>query len=117
MTNKALHDILKELPAYAITVNGDIDLIHKRFTETYAQLKARGEEVDDKEGILFDTYAMVPDKEFQGYMHTKKGDYYENVNDMQGTDFNDIIKKASAKFKLLKQTATHQWVAPSDKET
>jgi hypothetical protein len=117
MTNKALRDVLKEMPAYAVTVNEDIDLIHKRFIETYAQLKARGEEVDDNKGILFDTYAMVPDKEFRGYMHTKKGDNYENVNDMQGTDFNDIIKKVIAKFQLLKQTATHQWGAPSNKET
>lgn len=39
MTNKALRDIMKELPAYAAKVNGDIHLIHKRFLETSGVLQ------------------------------------------------------------------------------
>jgi len=116
MTNKALRAVIKDLPIYAVTVKGDIDLIHKRFLEHYALLKARGEEVDDKEGLLFDTYSHVPDAVFRTYMNKKKDDFYDNVNDMQNTNYEDIIKKAAAKLNLLKVSTDHVWGAPSDEE-
>ena len=116
MTNTALRNVIKDLPIYAVTVKGDIDLIHKQFLEHYALLKARGEEVDDKEGILFDAYSHVPDSDFRKYMAGKKDDYYDNVNDMQDTTYEDIIKKATAKFNLLKAASDHVWGAPSDEE-
>ena len=116
MTNKALRNVIKDLPIYAVTVKGDIDIIHKQFLEHYALLKARGEEVDDKEGILFDAYSHVPDAEFRKYMAGKKDDYYDNVNDMEDATYEDIIKKATTKFNLLKAASDHVWGAPSDEE-
>ena len=113
-TNKALRDIILDLPSYAVSVNGDIDLIHTRFLEHYAQLKARGEDVNDKEGILFDTYDHVPDAEFREYIHTKKSDYYHNVNDMKGADWHDIMKEAKGQYDIMKQDAHHTWGSPSD---
>lgn len=115
-TNKALRDKIKSLPSYALTVNGDIDLIHTRFNDTYAQLKARGEEVNDKEGILFDTYSHVPDAKFRKYMDDKKDAYYDNVNDMANTTWVDVMKKAKSKFDFLKQDPEHTWGAPSSEE-
>jgi hypothetical protein len=63
--NKTLCDRLKDLPTVAVTLNGDIDVIHAYFNDTYSQLCARGEDVDDKEDLLFATYANVPDAKFQ----------------------------------------------------
>lgn len=116
MTNKALRSVIKDLPVYAVTVKGDIDLIHKRFLEHYSLLKARGQEVNDKEGILFETYSHVPDAKFRTYMAKKKDDFYDDVNDMKGTTYEDIMKKAAAKFHLLKVATDHVWGAPSDEE-
>ena len=72
-TNKALRDKLKDLPTIASTLNGDIDAIHSYFNDTYSQLKARGEDVDDKEDILFAAYANVPDAKFKTYMQQYAG--------------------------------------------
>ena len=112
-TNKALRDRLKELPTVAATLNGDIDAIHAYFNDTYSQLKARGEDVEDKEDILFAAYANVPDAKFQSYMEKKESDWYEDVNDMQGKDWKDIMKKAKEKFDLLKCDAHYKWGTPS----
>lgn len=62
-TNKALRDVIKDLPSYALTVDGDIDKIHQRFNEYHA------------------------DAEFRRYMAMKKDAYYENVNDMANTNW------------------------------
>ena len=45
-TSKALRDIIKDLPAYTVTVQGDIDLIHTRFNDAYTQLRAQGEDIN-----------------------------------------------------------------------
>jgi hypothetical protein len=78
LTNRALRNDIKELPTYALTVNGDIDLIHKKFNDTYAMLKARGEDIENKEEILFETYANVPDYAvFRNYMFEKQTAYLQ----------------------------------------
>jgi hypothetical protein len=82
-TNKTLRDQLKDLPTVAVTLNGDIDAIHAYFNDPYSQLCAPGEDVDDKEDLLFAAYATVPDAKFQSYMEKKESDWYEDVNDMQ----------------------------------
>jgi hypothetical protein len=112
-TNKALRDRLKDLPTLAATLNGDIDALHAYFNDTYSQLKARGEDVEDKEAILFAAYANVPDAKFQSYMEKKESDWYEDVNDMQGKDWKDIMKKAKEKSDLLKSDTTYKWGTPS----
>jgi hypothetical protein len=112
-TNKALRDRLKDLPTLAATLNGDIDALHAYFNDTYSQLKACGEDVEDKEAILFAAYANVPDAKFQSYMEKKESDWYEDVNDMQGKDWKDIMKKAKEKSDLLKSDTTYKWGTPS----
>jgi hypothetical protein len=79
-------------------------------------LKARGEDIEDKEEILFETYANVPDAVFRNYMFEKQTAYEEDVNDMQGTNWIDIMKKASAKHKLLLNNKNHTWGSPSEEE-
>jgi hypothetical protein len=116
LTNRALRDVIKDLPSYALTVSGDIDAIHKRFNDTYAMLKARGEDIEDKEQILFETYSYVPDAVFRDYMSVKQTAYEEDVNDMRGADWNVIMKKASAKHKLLLNKKDHTWGSPSKEE-
>ena len=114
-TNKSLCDQLKDLPTVAVTLNlnGDIDAIHAYFNDTYSQLQARGEDVDDKEDLLFAAYANVPDGKFQSYMEKKESDWYEDVNDMQGKDWKDIMKKAKEKYDLLKMDTHYKWGTPS----
>jgi hypothetical protein len=117
-TNKALRDKLKDLPTVASTLNGDIDAIHSYFNDTYSQLRARGEDVDDKEDILFAAYANVPDAKFKSYMEKKESDWYEDVNDMQGTDWKHIMKKAKEKYDLLKGDAHYKWgtLSPAEEQ-
>jgi hypothetical protein len=112
-TNKSLRDVLKDLPTIATTLNGDIDAIHSYFNDAYSQLRARGEDMDDKEDILFSAYANVPDAKFQSYMEKKESDWYEDVNDMQGKDWRYIMKKAKEKYDLLKTDTHHKWGTPS----
>ena len=115
-TNKALRDTISDLPNFCLQVLGDVDKIHTRFNNTYAQLKARGEDVNDKEGILFSTYAQVPDKDFRDYMKRQKDDYLDNSGDMKNADYLAIMKKAASKFNSMKQDPTHQWGQPSEED-
>lgn len=112
ITNEALRAVIKSLPEYAATVNGDITLIHQRFNDHYGMLTARGEDIQDKEDILFDTYANVPDPEFRKYMKQKQSAYEENINEMAGTNWLDIMKKATARYTLMKADRHHTWGLP-----
>jgi hypothetical protein len=51
-TVTALRSNLRELTQYAIKHNGNIDEIHMYFNQNFAQLKARGQSVDDVHTIL-----------------------------------------------------------------
>jgi hypothetical protein len=110
-SNKTLRGRLKDLPTVAVTLNGDIDAIHAYFNDTYSQLRARGEDVGDKEDLLFAAYTNVPDAKFQSYMEKKESDWYEDVNDMQGTDWKHIMKKAKEKYDLLKSDTQQKVIA------
>ena len=55
-TNQSLRENLQALPTFAVTVQGNIDKIHKEFDKNYSQLIARGATIDDPVGILFDAY-------------------------------------------------------------
>eukprot|EP00956_Cyclotella_meneghiniana_P031708 scaffold84058_cov48-Cyclotella_meneghiniana.AAC.1 len=116
ITDKALRDIIQDLPAYCLQVQGDIDKVHTRFNNTYAQLKARGEDVSDKEALLFNTYAQVPDKDYRDYMKRQKDDYYANAGDMKNATYLTIMKKAAGKYNTTKQDATHTWGGPSEED-
>ncbi len=51
---------LHALGTFSATVNKDITKIHKEFDSNYQQLLARGANLDDPIGTLFDTYHVVP---------------------------------------------------------
>ncbi len=59
-TTQSLRDNLHALGSFSATVNGDITKIHKEFNSNYQQLIARGANLDDPIGILFDAYCVVP---------------------------------------------------------
>lgn len=101
-TNKALRDKIKDLPTIAVTCNGDIDSIHSYFNDAYNQLKARGGDVDDKEDLLFQAYANVPDERFVSYIERKREDYYDGIGDMRGKDWRFIMKRAKEKYDQLR---------------
>ncbi len=64
-TTKTLHANLNNLPSYAASVNGNVDLINSYFDTNYTQILARGATVDDPIAKLFDAYLSVPDYNFK----------------------------------------------------
>ena len=59
-TTKTLHANLNNLPSYAASVNGDVNLINSYFDTNYTQILARGATVDNPTIKLFDVYLSVP---------------------------------------------------------
>jgi hypothetical protein len=113
-TSKALRDRLKDLPAFATTCNDDINLLHSYFFDAYNQLKARGEDMHDKEALLFQAYKLgIRDYKFVSYMTKKEEDWYDGTGDMQGTDYKFIIKRAKEKYDQLKADTHYEWGAQS----
>jgi len=85
-----------------IKQNGNIDEIHTYFNQNFAQLKARGQSVDDVHTILFDAYLLgVPDATFHEYIRRLQDDWMDQTGDMRDATHEDIMKKAKAKFDLL----------------
>jgi hypothetical protein len=70
-TTKTLCANLNNLPIYATSVNGDIDLINCYFDVNYLQILAQGSTVDNPIAKLFDAYHVVPDFNFKQYMENK----------------------------------------------
>ena len=116
-TDKALRDTIKNLPAYATSVNGDIDKINSYFDNALAQLQARGNDADDKEAILFQAYLQVPDQEFRRWVVRKKDDWYEQSGGMQNATYVNIMQLARQKYINLKLDDQHHWGAPSEEES
>ena len=96
-TTETLRANLTNLPIYAASVNGDIDLINAYFDQNYTQILARGSTVDDPIAKLFDAYLVVPDYTFKTYMAKKQDAYHDG--DL-GPDFTHekLMAQATAKF-------------------
>jgi hypothetical protein len=111
-TVTALRTNLRELTQYAIKHNGNIDEIHTYFNQNFAQLKARGQSVDDVHTILFEAYLQgVPDATFHDYMSRLQDDWMDQTGDMKDATHEDIMKKAKAKYDLLVNSG--KWGAKS----
>jgi len=111
-TITALRANLRELTQYAIKQNGNIDEIHTYFNQNYAQLRARGQSVDDVHTILFEAYLQgVPDATFHDYMRRLQDDWMDQTGDMRDATHEDIMKKAKAKYDLLVNSG--KWGAKS----
>jgi hypothetical protein len=92
--------------------NGNIDKIHTYFNQNFAQLKARGQSVDDVHTILFEAYLQgVPDATFHNYMSRLQDDWMDQTGDMKDATHEDIMKKAKAKYDLLVNSG--KWGAKS----
>jgi hypothetical protein len=111
-TVTALRTNLCNLMQYAIKHNGNIDEIHTYFNQNFAQLKARGQSMDDVHTILFEAYLQgVPDATFHNYMSRLQDDWMDQLGDMKDAMHEDIMKKAKAKFDLL--VNSRKWGAKS----
>jgi hypothetical protein len=77
VTTEALCSNLKNLPIYAASVNGDINLINSYFNVNYSQILARGSTIDDPIAKLFDAYLVVPDYNLKQYIAKKQDDYHD----------------------------------------
>ena len=102
-TVETLRENLRGLTQYAVTVNGDIDLVHKYFNQNFTQLKAKGESVDGVMSLLFNAYKnAVPDNQFKQYILRLYDDWLDQTGDMAGASQEKLMKKAKAKYDLLK---------------
>ena len=102
-TVETLRENLRGLTQYAVTVNGDIDLVHKYFNQNFTQLKAKGESVDGVMSLLFNAYKnAIPDAKFNQYINRLYDDWLDQTGDMAGASHEKLMKKAKAKYDLLK---------------
>ena len=99
-TTKTLRANLTNLPIYAASVNGDIDLINSYFNVNYTQILARGSTVDDPIAKLFGAYLVVPDYNFKAYMAKKQDAYHDGELGVSFTH-EKLMAQATAKFTYL----------------
>jgi hypothetical protein len=99
-TTKTLCTNLNNLPIYAASVNGSINLINLYFDVNYSRILARGSTVDDPIAKLFDAYLIVPDYNFKQYISKKQDDYHDGN---LGANFmhESLMAQATAKFMYL----------------
>ena len=112
-TTETLRTNLTNLPSYAASVNGDIDLINAYFDQNYTQILARGSTVDDPIAKLFDAYLVVPDYTFKTYM-AKKQDSYHDGDLGPSFTHEKLMAQATAKFTYL--TTRKLWGSKSPDE-
>jgi hypothetical protein len=96
-TTETLCTNLNNLPIYAASVNGNIDLINSYFEVNYSQILAQGSTIDDSIAKLFDAYLVVPDFNFKQYMAKKQDDYHDKNLGPNFTHKN-LMAQAAAKF-------------------
>ena len=111
-TTEALRANLRELPAYAASVNGDIDKINQHFDENYSQLIARGAKIDDPIGILFDAYRTVSCSHFKTYIIRKHEMYLDG--ELPTLTHEQLMAMATDKFTYLK--TKNLWGSKSDQD-
>jgi hypothetical protein len=112
-TTETLRANLTNLPIYAASVNGNINLINSYFDVNYTQILARGSTVNDPIAKLFDAYLVVPDYNFKTYM-AKKQDAYHDEDLGANFTHEKLMAQATAKFTYL--TTRKLWGAKSPNE-
>jgi hypothetical protein len=112
-TTQSLRDNLHVLGAFSATVNGDITKIHKEFGSNYQQLLARGANLNNPIGILFDAYRVVPCYNFTSYMNCKKEDYLDGIVSLTHETLMSMATRTADRLIL-----TGEWGAksPDDKK-
>jgi hypothetical protein len=59
---------LDNLPIYAASVNGNVNMFNSYFNANYSHIIARRAKVDDLLAKLFDCYLVIPDDTFNKYI-------------------------------------------------
>ncbi len=95
--NEAARANITNLPQYAASVNGDVDLINTYFDVNMSQLLARGQTVHDLIAKLFDTYLATLDHTFRQYISKKQDDYHDGNLGHQFT-YESLMTQVTAKF-------------------
>jgi hypothetical protein len=113
-TDSILRTRIRHLPDYSATVKGNIPMIHTQFTNTLMMLKARHQDIDDKETILFDTYRVSPNENFRRYMAKLEDEFLENHPNMANADYQVIMRKALQRYNVI--TENQQWDALSPEQ-
>ena len=111
-TTEALRANLRELPAYAASVSGNIDKINQYFDENHSQLIARGAKIDDPIGILFDAYRTVSCSHFKTYIIRKHEMYLDG--ELPTLTHEQLMAMATDKFTYLK--TKNLWGSKSDQD-
>jgi hypothetical protein len=113
-TSETLRNNLRELPAYAAKVK-NIDEIHTYFDVNYSQLKARGEEYDDKMPTLWQAYAQAGDATLVKYaddLHTK----YFDGELPAAFDHIELMRRIKAKYDYLVSKGTYGALSPEQEQ-
>ncbi len=76
-TTQTLRNNLNNLGVFAATVSNNINKINGKFKKNYKQMLARGANVDDPVGLLFDAYHVVPCYNFKMYIRCHYNDYLD----------------------------------------
>jgi hypothetical protein len=108
-TMQVLCDNLNNLGVFAATVNGDINKINGEFDKNYTQLLARGANVDDPVGLLFEAYHVVPCYNFKTYIRRHYDDYLNSK--LINLTHEALMTSALRKYDWLRQKG--QWGAKS----
>jgi hypothetical protein len=112
-TTETLRKNLDALPAYAVSVNGNVDMINSYFDANYSQILARGAAVDNPLSKLFNGYLVVQDDTFPKYILSKQERYHDGELGASYTH-ESLMAQASAKYAFLK--VRDVWGAKSPEE-
>jgi hypothetical protein len=99
-TTQTLCNNLQLLGVYTAIVSGDINKVHNEFDKNYSQLIARGANVDDPIGILFEAYLVVPCHNFKTYICRQHKDYLDGK--LTIITHKALMTSASRKYNWLK---------------
>jgi hypothetical protein len=110
---EALRANLNNLPIYAASMNGDINLIKSYFNVNYSQILARVSTINNAIAKLFDAYLVMPDYNFKQNIAKKQDDYHDGNLGANFTHKN-LMAQATAKFTYL--TTRKIWGSKSPDE-
>jgi hypothetical protein len=108
-TTQVLRDNLNNLGVFAATVSGNINKINGEFDKNYTQLLARGANVDDPVGLLFEAFHVVPCYNFKTYIRRHYDDYLDSK--LINLTHEALMTSALRKYDWLRMKG--QWGAKS----
>ena len=113
-TTQVLLDNLNNLGVFAATVNGDTNKINGKFNKNYTQLLARGANVIDPVGLLFEAYHIVPCYNFKTYIRLHYNDYLDSK--LINLTHEALMTSALRKYDWLRQKGQWGTKSPDDEK-